>query len=415
LVDFDDSAEDAVFRAELRAWLQANATARVQDPLESMRVYDLPRDESAAIADQQRWQRKLYADGWGAITWPAEYGGRQASPTQSLIFREELSRYEIPNLSVFLIGHGMIGPTIIAHGTSEQRDRYIRPLAEGREIWCQLWSEPNAGSDLASVQTRALRDHATDGWRLQGQKVWTTFAHAARWGLCLTRTNTDLPKHRGLSVFIVDMTAPGVTVRPLRQLNGGSEFNEVFLDDVPLPADSLVGDLDDGWNVAITTLMNERYAGGLMGDLTGLVRPLVALAQQAPASYGSFESAAVRQELARLFVSAKLITLTGYRSQSQAARSGRPGPEGSILKLAFADLNAKVGSAAMRILGLPALRQDEAARDAGIWPSAYLTTQASRIAGGTDDIQRNIVAERILKLPRDPIAPSGASVRDSET
>ena len=414
-MNFSDSDDDAAFRAELIEWLESNSQPRAEDLIGSVRVYARAEDEAASIEDQRYWQRALFLGGWAAITWPKAYGGRDATATQAMIFREELSRFEIPNLSVFLIGHGMIGPTIITHGTEDQRARYISPLAEGRELWCQLWSEPNAGSDLASLETRADLDPATGEWVLRGQKVWTTYAHAADWGLCLARTNPDVPKHAGLSVFIVNMKAPGVTVRPLRQITGDSEFNEVFFDDVRLAADSVVGGLNDGWRVAITTLMNERYAGGLMGDLTELVRPLFELSSSAPiGSGGSFESSDVRQELGRAFTEAKLISLTGYRSLSKLAKSESPGPEGSILKLCFANLTSKVALLGMRLLGLASLDQGPSAQDGGVWPMAYLTTQASRIAGGTDDVMRNIIAERVLQLPKEYSLNAKISFREAQ-
>jgi alkylation response protein AidB-like acyl-CoA dehydrogenase len=257
---------------------------------------------------------------------------------QNFIFRQEMQRYEVPANEIYLVGHGMVGPTIITHGTPAQTKRWIPKLAEGAEIWCQLWSEPGAGSDLASLQTKCERD-GTGDWVLNGQKVWTTGAQWSQWGLIITRTDPELPKHRGLTVFVVDMHAPGVTVRPLRQSTGGSDFNEVFFDDVRIPDDQRVGGINDGWRVAMTTLMFERYAVGTGGAGELMVAPLLKLAKGVSRNGGSaMDDPHVRQVIAEAYVRAKLLTLTSYRSLTKIAKEGAPGPEGSVMKLVRTDL-----------------------------------------------------------------------------
>jgi alkylation response protein AidB-like acyl-CoA dehydrogenase len=395
-LDLDDSPAEAEFRRSLRNYLTIIAEPRPAH--EPLRVSDFAPHlgDGIPVSEQQKWQGLLAAGGWGAPTWPAEYGGRDATPTEALIYRQELDRFTIPPLGVFGIGLGMVGPTLIAHGTPEQKQRWIPHIVDGTEIWCQLWSEPNAGSDLAAVQTRAERQPSGD-WKINGQKVWTTGAQHSHWGLCLARTNAAASKHRGLSVFVVNMHAPGVTIRPIRQLTGDEEFNEVFFDDTVAPADQLVGPVDAGWSVAITTLMNERYAGGIFGDATHLVQPLIGLVRDGTA----WDSPAIRQRVAGIYVIAKLLTLTGYRSLSDATTRGKPGPEGSILKLALTDLLMDICRAGSEMLELDAIAEGPDAPDQGFWSYLSLGLLSMKIGGGTDDILRNIIGERVLGLPKD--------------
>ncbi|MGH2758786.1 MAG: acyl-CoA dehydrogenase family protein [Actinomycetota bacterium] len=277
-MDFKDSPEDAAWRTEVRTWLGSNAERR---PEGEETVPDLLGEESEepekVIRRAKDWQRKLYEAGYAAITWPSAYGGRDASPMHSFILGQEMSQFDVPQ-GVYTIGLGMIGPTIMSHGSEEQKERFLPKMLEGSEIWCQLWSEPNAGSDVASLETRAERDTASGDWVLNGQKVWTTGAQHSKWGLIIARTDLDAPKHRGITCFIVDMEADGVEVRPLRQINGATGFNEVFFTDVRMPDDQRVGDINDGWRVAMTTLMNERYAIGVGGSGGGTLNPLFRLA-----------------------------------------------------------------------------------------------------------------------------------------
>jgi alkylation response protein AidB-like acyl-CoA dehydrogenase len=411
-VDFNDSPQDAAFRAEVRSWLDANVPLKdPADERESPMFTDKP-ERAASIGSQQAWQRKLYDAGWGVLTWPSEFGGREATPMQNFIFRQEMRRYRTPSLEIYLVGHGMVGPTIITHGTPAQKERFIPKMAEGSEIWCQLWSEPNAGSDLASLQTKCERDGVSD-WVLNGQKVWTTGAQWSRWGLIITRTDPSIPKHRGLTVFVVDMHAPGVTVRPLRQITGGADFNEVFFDDVRIPDDQRIGDINDGWRVAMTTLMFERYAVGTGGSGEGMVQPLIKLARKTQRNGSSaLEDPRVRQQIAEVFVKAKLLSLTGYRSLTKTEKQGAPGPEGSIMKLVRTELVYDVADIGTNILGLAGAVTGVQAADEGLWSLNFVGALGAKIGGGTDDIMRNILGERVLGLPKEPSVDREVPFRD---
>jgi acyl-CoA dehydrogenase len=402
-MDFKDSPADAEWRREVRTWLEANATPR---PEGEETVPDLlgeeREDPDTYIQQAKEWQRKLYEAGYAAITWPSQYGGRDATPMQAFILSQEMSRFDVPQ-GVYTIGLGMIGPTIITHGTEEQKKRFLPKMLEGSEIWCQLWSEPNAGSDVASLETRAERDAASGDWILNGQKVWTTGAQHSKWGLIIARTDPDAPKHQGITCFIVDMEAPGVEVRPLRQINGAAGFNEVFFTDVRVPDDQRVGDVNDGWRVALTTLMNERYAIGVGGTSGGSLVPLFRLARKTAHNGGTaFDDPAVRQQLAEAYIHGRLLTLTGYRSMTKIAKGGIPGPEGSAMKLVGTRLASEVAEAASRVLGLRSVLLGEGAPDEGAWANAFLTAPGIHIAGGTDEIMRNIIGERVLGLPKEP-------------
>ena len=266
-MDFDDSPREAEFRAEARAWLEQHARLRT-DATEKITVLSGFDDSAEALTKAKEWQRLLAAGGWAAITWPAALGGREAGPLEALVWAEELNRFELPT-NIFSIGIAMIGPTIIAHGTAEQQARYLKPMVEGREVWCQLWSEPGAGSDLASLSSKAVRDG--DHYVLSGQKVWTSGAHYCDFGLGLFRSDPSAPKHHGITALIVDMRSPGIDIRPLRQITGDAHFNEVFFDEVRVPVENRVGEEHEGWRVGRTTMMNERFAAGAMGAALGPV------------------------------------------------------------------------------------------------------------------------------------------------
>ena len=411
-MDFKDSSEDAAWRADVRKWLDANAERR---PEGEETVPDLLGEESEdpdqLIQKAKDWQRTLYEAGYAAITWPKQYGGQDASPMQAFIFGQEMAQFDVP-MGVYTIGLGMIGPTIMSHGSEEQKERFLPKMLEGSEIWCQLWSEPNAGSDVASLETRAERDEASGDWVLNGQKVWTTGAQHSKWGLIIARTDPDAPKHQGITCFIVDMEAKGVEVRPLRQINGATGFNEVFFTDVHVPDDQRVGDVNDGWRVAMTTLMNERYAIGVGGSSGGTLTPVFRLAKKTSTNAASersgdvnrtaFDDPAVRQELAKAYIHGRLLALTGYRSMTKIARGGIPGPEGSAMKLVGTRLASEVADAASRILGLRSVLLGDEAPDDGAWANAFLTAPGIHIAGGTDEIMKNIIGERVLGLPKEP-------------
>ena len=393
-MDFNDTPEEAAFRAEVRAWLDANAQRlRPDEAAPGMEERGTP----GGVKRAQEWQAKKADAGWACMTWPVQYGGRGASRIQQVIWNQEESHYKTPP-SIFAIGQGMLGPTIMAHGTDEQKQRYLRPMLRGEEIWCQLFSEPAAGSDLAGLRTTAVRDG--DHWVINGQKIWTTGAHYCKWGMVVTRTDPSAPKHKGITYFIVDMKAPGIEIRPIKQISGMSAFNEVFFTDVRVPDSNRIGAVNDGWRGALTTLMNERAAigGGAGGpDFEDLVR----VAKQSDwDGRPAFEDRAVRQRLARFYIRAKGLQYTAYRTQTALSRGATPGPESSIGKLVGAPLRQEMASFAMDLLGpAGALMEGDIVPDDAVWQLSYLGSPGLRIAGGTDEILRNIIAERVLGLP----------------
>jgi alkylation response protein AidB-like acyl-CoA dehydrogenase len=394
-MDFKFSAEDEAFRQEFRSWLEAN----------------LPEDQKSAYVDymyeegedwQRRleWHRKMHAGGWVGISWPKEYGGRGASLTQQLIYNEELARANPPQL-VNALGIMLVGPTLIHWGTEEQKRRYIPKILSAEEIWCQGYSEPNAGSDVASLQTRAVEQG--DYFIVNGQKVWTSDAHHADWCILLVRTDPDAPKHKGISYILVDMHSPGVTVRPLVQITGAANFNEVFFEDVKVPKANLVGEKNQGWQVAITTLMFERSGIGGGRDLTSQVAELAQLARMIKRDgHSAWEDADVRQKVAQFACEAQALKYTGYRQITRRLRGLPPGPEGSVLKLCSSELNVRVNKFAMELLGPYSQLEfgTSFAIDRGRWLYRMLASRALTIAGGTSEIQRNIVGERVLGLPK---------------
>ena len=407
-MDFNDSPREAAFRTEVRAWLDSNAKRIGPNQSKSGSVAALLNEGSDAqdddfVPNAQAWQRKLAEGGWAGLTWPKEYGGRDLSPGQLIVFNDELSNYDVP-ANIFGIGLGMIGPAIIAHGTEEQKQRYLEPMLRGDEIWCQLWSEPNAGSDVAALQTRA---QATgDEWVINGQKVWTSGAHYAHFGLIITRTDPDAPKHRGITCFIVDMRDASIDPRPLKQMTGGANFNEVFLTDVRVPDTNRVGDVNDGWRVALTVLMNERMSVAGSFNVGALVDPLIALARR------SHSDTYVRQKVADAFVRAKLLELTTYRAITKIAKGSIPGPEGSIAKLVWSDLLTDVAEKGLEILGVAGALVGDEAPDDGVWSSTHLLAPGVHLGGGTDEIMKNIIGERVLGLPKEPATDKDVPFRE---
>ena len=407
-----DTPEMAAFRTELRAWLDANARPR-DDANRSISVVGGFRDEPESIDEARRWQRSLADAGWAAVTWPVEHGGRGASPAQAIVYGEELARFDVPS-TAFSIGIGMIGPTIIAHGTAAQRERYLRPMLRGDEIWCQLWSEPGAGSDLASLATRADRDG--DEYVLNGQKVWTSGAHYCELGLGIFRSDPDVPKHQGITCLIVPMDTPGIEIRPLRQINGKAHFNEVFFTDVRVPVANRVGEAGEGWTVARTTLMNERFAVSGLGSSEAGFAALVGLARSVARGGGDqISDPVVRQRLAHVYSVGKVLDLTTARVKSSLSRGMIPGIEGSILKLAMAQLGTELVDAGTDLLGPAGGWTGPAAPEEGRWPDALLGSFAMHIGGGTDEIQRNIIGESVLGLPREPSVDRDVPFRDLRT
>jgi alkylation response protein AidB-like acyl-CoA dehydrogenase len=378
------------FRSRARAWLAANAPRRNESTAADGETGT--RD----IATQKGFQAKLYDAGFAGITWPIEYGGQGLTNAEQIAFSEEARDYDLP-VGAFVIGLGMPGPTILECGTEEQKQRYLRKMLRGEEIWCQLFSEPGAGSDVASLQTSAVADG--DGWRMNGQKIWTSGAQYSDFGAVLARTDPTAPKHRGISMFIVDMHAPGVTVRPLRVATGATPFNEVFFDDVRLPAGSLIGELNRGWDAAVVMLRHERITIGTMS------RPrsnplshdsLRKLAEQ----YGTISRPHVRKSLALLYARERATLLFGRLLREEAMAGLQPGARGSVGKLAGAELASFAVDVACDVLGehVAAFDTDELRRLA----MAMVAAPSGAIAGGTNEIQRNIIGERVLGLAKDP-------------
>ncbi len=401
-MDFNDSPEDAAFRAEWREWLAANA-APLGGDMHGFGAFVLRGGfDDDQIERAREWQRRLASDGWGAINWPVEYGGRGATPTQSWIYGQELSAYDVPP-DTYAIGLGMIGPTIIGCGTSEQKARFLPPMLDGSEIWCQLWSEPEAGSDVASLRTRADYDDSRGVWIVNGQKVWTSGAQWSSYGLALVRTNRDAPKHRGISALIIDMSAPGVEVRPLREMSGGSTFNQVFFTDVEVPAEAIVGPVDQGWTVALTTMAHERLSAGLMGLTSIKLQPLIDLAA-ASIGPGTPPSAAaqLRRRLVDVAIRQRVLELTVFRTLTAAARTGAPGPESSTLKLSWSMLGTEQVNLAVDLLGAAGMLAGETAPLDGEIVNAWSFAPSFHIGGGTDEVQRTVIAEHVLGLPREP-------------
>jgi alkylation response protein AidB-like acyl-CoA dehydrogenase len=391
-VDFADSPDDARFRARLHAWLADNRPARAER---------VPHDD-VSLADEfaflRAWQRRLHDAGYVGLLWPREYGGHGAPPTQQAILNEELARVRAPQL-LNRVGVNNAGPTLIAHGTEDMKRRLLPPMLSGDEVWCQLFSEPNAGSDLAALRTRAER-HG-DGFHVTGQKVWTSYAQLARWGILLARTDPSAPKHRGLTYFILDMKSPGITVRPLRQITGSTEFSEVFLDAVPVPCAHVIGEVNRGWEIAMTTLAHERGTGFAFKEQV-LARIALEDTMALVRRTGGAADVRLRQEVARGWIDVEVMRLMNCRTLTRLARGEEPGPESSLVKLFWASLTQRLHDLALRTGGPAAelLAGSPHAVDGGRWPQAFLWSRVGAIAGGTSEVQANIIAQRILGLPR---------------
>jgi len=388
-MDFSLNAEQARFRDELRAWLRDNLAG-------SAGRAAAPEDAEEGGERRREWQRRVHEAGYAGVSWPVEYGGRGLSLIESMIVNEEMARAKAPDL-VNVIGLNMAGPTIIHHGTPEQKSKHLRNILDATDIWCQGFSEPNSGSDLASLQTRAVPDG--DDFVVNGQKVWTTLGHVAKWCILLTRTGSADEKHAGLTYLIVDMQSPGVEVKPLVQLTGDAEFNEIYFTDVRVPRSNLLGGVGEGWRVAMTTLMHERATLGValqvrsriaFDDLVTLVRA------------GGDGNPLLRQKLAQLHIETEAMRFNGYRGLTRMLRGEPPGPEGSINKLMWSEVNQRLMDTALEVLGPAALLAagEESAPDGGRWSYQFLRSRANSIEGGTSEVLRNILAERVLGLPR---------------
>jgi alkylation response protein AidB-like acyl-CoA dehydrogenase len=393
-MDLNLTAAEKQFRDELRAWLESNV------PKDWNEWREKPLEESFSYL--RAWQRKLYEGGWAAVSWPKEYGGRSATLMEQSIFWEEMARVEAPPMANSL-GLGLIGPTIIAYGTEEQKARFIPKILSAEEIWCQGFSEPNAGSDLASLQTEALLEG--DHYIVNGQKVWTSYGWIGSWCELVVRTDPTVAKHKGLSVLLIDMKSPGVEVRPLRQMTGESEFNEIFFRDVRVPAKNILGKVNDGWNVAVSTLMYERgsYGARLHLLFKRNINRLIELSHTfhkngLPAA----KDALTRQKLAQCYAEIEIMRWNQLRAFSRITATGVPGPEGSIQKIFWSELNQRVQQIAQEMFGAygQLLAGDKFAVDNGIWSYGYLRTRGNTIEAGTSEVQRNIIGHFVLGLPR---------------
>jgi len=378
-MDLNLTPDEQQFRDEFRAWLRENVFA------------------AKTVDELKRWQRTLFEGGWAGVSWPKQYGGRGATLMQQAIFQEELALADAPHL-IGTIGLSLVGPTIIAMGTDEQKARHLSKILSGEEIWCQGFSEPNAGSDLASLGTRALKDG--DDFIVNGQKIWTSFAHIADWCLLLVRTDFEAPKHKGITCLLADMHAPGVTVRPLRMMSGDAGFNEVFFDNVRVTPSQVLGKVNEGWTTAITALMNERANLGtgvqviFRRNLNGLMARSHTIDRNGkPASADPI----VRQKLAQAYLELEILRLNTNRALTSLSKSGVPGPEGSTLKLYWSEMNQRTQQTAQDVLGPHGQLSDF---DGGVWQFGYLRARGNTIEAGTSEIQRNIIAERVLGLPK---------------
>ena len=394
-MDFKFSEEDEALRRDFRAWLEQNLPRDWHDEGE---LHDPDTEEE--FERRRRWHRKLYDGGWMCIHWPKEYGGRGASLLQQIVYAQEFDRAKAPPTINFQ-GIARVGPTLMQWGTPEQKQRYIPRIPSAEEIWCQGLSEPNHGSDLAAVETRAIDQG--DHFVVNGSKVWTSNAHHADFSTLLCRTDPTLPKHKGLSYLLVDMKSPGVTVRPLVQMTGESGFNQVFFEDVMVPKANLVGQKNQGWMVAMTNMMFERTIHGGRTDMMIEVRQLGALAQRVQRNgHPAWDDNYVRQRIARFACEAEALKYTSYRQLTRQLRGLPPGPEGSIMKLGTTDLNLRIQSFAMELLGPYSQFEYQAsgAIDHGKWSHRMLAARRGTIAAGTNEIQHNIIGERVLGLPK---------------
>jgi len=401
-MDFNDTPEEAAFRAEARAWLEANAP----------RERASGRGDAAHMAAAKAWQAKKAAAGYAQITWPKAWGGGGGTQMQSIIFSQEEGKYG-QNYGYFTIGLGMCVPTVMAFADDETKQRFVGPAVRGENIWCQLFSEPSGGSDVAAARTRAVKDG--DDWVINGQKVWTSGAHYSDFGIVLVRTNLDKPKHKGMTMFWLDMRSPGVEVRPIHQMSGGRDFNEVYFTDVRVKDSQRLGPVDDGWRVSLVTLMNERLAvgGGAGIDYSTIMQ----LARELHTQKGpALADQAFREKLADWYVQSEGLKNTRMRTMTALSRGQTPGPESSIGKIIAANQLQDLANAAVEMEDQYGIIDDGAISPLGAaFQSAVLSSAGLRIAGGTDEILKNIIAERVLGLPGDIRVDKDVAFKDMPT
>src|SRR6186713_1373835 len=397
-MNFDDTPQEAAFRTEARQWIDANAPKKYEAELSKSSLGRIRLEKEEIVDVGKAWQKKKAEGGWACLHWPKEYGGRGATPIEKVIWQQEEGVYG-KLTQPFQIGEGMCGPTVMAWGSEDAKRRHLPKLAAGEEIWCQLFSEPAGGSDVAGLRTRAEKQG--DNWIINGQKIWTSGAHYSAYGLLITRTDPNVPKHKGLTMFFLDMKSKGVEVRPIKQANGMQEFNEVYFTDVVIPDSQRLGAVGDGWNVSLTTLMNERMSIGA-GVSTGFPE-LFDFCNSLMLDDGpAIEDRNVRSRLANYAVKASGLKYTSMRAISALSKGDRPGPENSIGKLVAGSMVQEVAMYALDLQGAAgALSGPEDAEVAGKFQAMLLRAPGTRVEGGTDEIMRNIIAERVLGLPGD--------------
>ncbi len=397
-MDFNDTPEEAAFRARVRAWLEANATRRVEGEAGAS-ILSMEGADAELIARSKAWQKLKAAQGYAAISWPKEYGGMGGTPMQNVIYSQEEAQFDVSS-DLFILGLGLAMPTLMVLGSPAQKERFIKPALYGEEIWCQLFSEPGAGSDLAGVRTRAEKDG--DEWVVNGQKIWTTLGHIADWGILVARTDPAKPKHKGLSFFLLDMKTPGITVKQIKQISGASSFNEIFFENVRIPDANRVGNEGDGWKAALTVLMNERVVVGNMSAGHG-VGEFLALARDTQLGDGpAIRNAAVREKIADWYIQSEGLKYIHYRTLTAISKGVTPGAENAIAKAVGAVYGQDLPHFAMELMDMGGIIRDPALspQEAG-FQEAWIMSPALRIGGGTDEILRNIIAEQVLGLPGD--------------
>ena len=400
-MDFNDTTEQANFRKQCRSWLEENAKYKSGN--------SKPNDfaNKDALKEAKSWQKKKYDAGWAMLHWPKEYGGIGASAIERIIWGNEESKFDVPK-GIFEIGLGMCGPVMMEYATDEQKERYLPPMAEGKEIWCQLFSEPSAGSDVAGLRSKAVQDG--DKWIINGQKVWTSGAHFSDFGILVVRHDPSVEKHKGMTFFFVDMKSPGIEIKPIKQITGSSSFNEVYFNDVEIPDSQRLGAIGDGWKVAITTLMNERLA---VGDANGAdVEDAFKWAKkQDDNGELLLNNRAARESIADWYCEASGLKNTKLRTMSALSKGQTPGPEASITKIVSAGKLQDIGNFGIDSLDMAGMLKTEDL-DIKSFHNAWLGAPGLRIAGGTDEILKNVIAERVLGLPQDPRADKGVAFKD---
>lgn len=395
-MDLHDSPDEAKFRREVRVWLESNLPPGWGTP-----DFVAPKDASEEVAFLRRWQRTLFDGGWAGLNWPKEYGGCEIGIMEDVIWAEEYTRVRGPNQISMSVGMDLVGPTLIAKGAPWQKERFLAPILKGEEVWCQGFSEPNAGSDLASLRTRA--DVDGDELVVNGQKTWTSFAHEADWCILVVRTDPDAPKHRGLTFVLCDMKTAGITIRPLVEMTGHAWFNEVFFDNVRVPRGNVVGEINKGWDIVMTTLSVERGSSSQHARLSADLDRLIELIRNLQRNGGpAAQDAVVRQKLAGFAAEVMVMKMSVLRNADELERKGVPGPEGSMLKVVWSELDQRVKAFAAELLGPAGLvpEGDPNTIDEGYWAYELLWSRAASIYAGTSEVQRNIIATRVLGLPR---------------